>query len=137
MVNIVVNSYGKDCIILDDVYYQAIKATKQENYEKIYLNDSVNKIYDSSVRPMFHELYDRLWKDLKQGDINSIIYKHHISFVRDNTRMYGGEDYMETTDFHQIIVDFIASMTDDYFVDLYEYLFPNSRYHIRYISYFE
>jgi dGTPase len=44
---------------------------------------------------------------------------------------------LEQTEVNQIVVDFIASMTDDYFVDLYEYLFPKSPYHIKYISYFE
>ena len=35
IVNIVENSYGKDYIQLDDEYYQAIKATKKENYKKM------------------------------------------------------------------------------------------------------
>ena len=36
-----------------------------------------------------------------------------------------------------IVVDYIASMTDDYFIDLYEYLFPHGKYKVRYIGYFE
>ena len=58
VVNIVENSYGKDCIVMDDEYYQAIKATKKENYEKIYFNEAVERTYKESIQPMFHTMYD-------------------------------------------------------------------------------
>lgn len=137
VVNIVENSYGKDCIVMDDEYYKAIKATKKENYEKIYFNEAVEKTYKESIGPMFHTMYDKLLVDAKNYDKNSIIYKHHIEFVKQNTITYGYEQYLDTTSPEQMVVDYIASMTDDYFVDLYEYLFPNSPYKIEYVSYFE
>lgn len=137
IVNIVENSYGKDCILLDDEYYKAIKATKRENYEKIYFNEAVNQIYENSVRPMVHQLYEKLLKDLRSGNQDSTIFKHHVEFVRENASYYGNDDYFEKTEENQIVVDYIASMTDDYFVDLYEYLFPKSSYKIEYVSYFE
>jgi dGTPase len=37
----------------------------------------------------------------------------------------------------QIVADYIASMTDDYFVDLFEHLFPDSQLKISYNGYFE
>lgn len=137
VVNIVENSYGKDCIILDDEYFKAIKATKKENYEKIYFNEAVDHTYETSVRPMFHLMYERLLSDLKSGDQNTIIYKHHIDFVKENTASYGNDFYLEQNEENQIIVDYMASMTDDYFVDLFDYMFPKSPYKIEYISYFE
>lgn len=137
IVNIVENSYGKDCIVMDDVYFKAIKATKRENYEKIYFNEKVDRIYDEKIRPMFHMMYDKLLSDMKSGDENSIIYRHHIEYVKDNTATYGYEQYLETTKPEQMVVDFMASMTDDYFVDLFDYLFPGSPYKVEYISYFE
>ena len=76
---------------------------------------------------MVHQMYDKLLLDLQSGDRNSIIFKHHVDFVKENTSYYGNDDYFERTEENQIVVDFIASMTDDYFVDLYEYLFPKSR----------
>lgn len=137
IVNIVENSYDKDCIVMDDEYYKAIKATKRENYEKIYFNEAVDRIYEESIRPMFHMMYDKLLEDMKASDTSSIIYKHHIEFVKENTAAYGYETYLEKTEPEQMVVDFMASMTDDYFVDLFEYLFPESQYKIKYISYFE
>ena len=137
IVNIVENSYGRDCILMDDEYYKAIKATKKENYKKIYFNEVLDQTYENCVRPMVHQMYDKLLLDLQSGDRNSIIYKHHVDFVKENTSYYGNDDYLERTEENQIVVDFIASMTDDYFVDLYEYLFPKSMYQIKYVSYFE
>lgn len=137
IVNIVENSYGKDCIVMDDEYYKAIKATKKENYEKIYFNEAVEKTYKESIRPMFHTMYDKLLADARAKDESSILYKHHIEFVKENTVTYGYESYLERTTPEQMVVDYMASMTDDYFVDLYEYLFPKSPYKIEYVSYFE
>ena len=35
------------------------------------------------------------------------------------------------------MVDYIASMTDDYFIDLHHYLFPDSSYKVEYSGYFD
>lgn len=137
IVNIVENSYGRDCIVMEEEYYKAIKETKKENYKKIYFNEAVEKTYKENIRPMFRIMYERLLTDLKTGSKDSIIYTHHVDFIRENTAGYGNETYLEKTESNQIVVDFIASMTDDYFVDLFEYLFPKSSYRIKYVSYFD
>ena len=33
-------------------------------------------------------------------------------------------------------MDYIASMTDDYLIDLHRYLFPDSSYYVEYTGYF-
>lgn len=137
IVNIVENSYGKDYIMLDDEYYKAIKQTKKENYTKIYFNEEVERTYEESIAPMFHTMYHQLLKDVENGNQNSMIYKHHIEYVKANTTGYGCETYMERTEKNQMVVDYIASMTDDYFIDLYDYMFPKSKYKIKYVSYFD
>lgn len=137
VVNVVENSYRKDHIKLDETYYKALVETKNENYEKIYNNQEIERTYKESIAPMMHLLYDKLLLDLETGDKESVIYRHHIDYVVENSCRYGGSDYLEKTEKNQIVVDYIASMTDDYFVDLFEYLFPKSPYKIKYISYFE
>ena len=97
----------------------------------------MDHIYEEDIRPMFHMMYERLLKDMKDGNTNSVIYRHHIDFVKENTAAYGYDVYLEGTSDEQMVVDFMASMTDDYFVDLFDYLFPHSNYHIDYISYFD
>lgn len=137
IVNIVENSYGKDYIMLDEEYYSAIKATKKENYEKIYFNEDVERTYKESIEPMLHQMYEQLLKDIENNNQNSMIFQHHVNYVVQNSKLYGGENYFEVTEKNQMVVDYIASMTDDYFIDLYEYMFPKSPYKIKYISYFE
>ena len=80
-------------------------------------------------------MYTRLLSDLKSGNESSPIFKHHIDFVSGN-HYAAPTPYMETEP-NQIVVDYIASMTDDYCAELYEYLFPNSNLGVNYHCYFE
>ncbi|MBD5500462.1 MAG: phosphohydrolase, partial [Lachnospiraceae bacterium] len=43
----------------------------------------------------------------------------------------------EESEPNEIVVDYIASMTDDYFIDLYKYLFPTGKHQVDYIGYFD
>ena len=135
MVNIIENSYGRPYIKLDDAHFEALKRAKAENYNLIYNNAVVQSQIDSSIRPMMTELYDRLLTDLLAGNTASPIFAHHIEYV--NKAHYERKSPYESTEPNQIVVDYIAGMTDDYFVDLYAYLFPGSNYTIKYKGYFE
>lgn len=137
VVNIIENSYGKDFLYMDEQYYESIKIAKQENNEKIYRNDEMNKLYAENVEPMFYEIYDKMVQDIQRQEMKSVIYTHHIDFIREQRGYYQDErDYaLENPD--DIVVDYIASMTDDYFIDLYRYLFPDGKYSVHYIPYFE
>ncbi len=135
IVNIIENSYGKDYIMLDDSHYNALKTSKKDNYEKIYLNDKVSQVYDTKIQPMFEAVYSKLLADLKNGVKSSPVFKHHIDFVNQANR-FSNYKYTENSSYNDIVVDYIASMTDDYFIDLYEYLF-GKKAPVQYISYFE
>ena len=136
IVNIVENSWGKDYILLDDKHFEALKNSKAENYSLIYKSEEVSKRYDNEIKPMFEKIYQKLYLDILEGNKSSVIYKHHISLINDYNRHYNGGDYESSNDAHTIVTDFIASMTDDYMIDLYEYLYPESS-KIKYVSYFE
>ena len=136
IVNIVENSYGKDCIKMDDLYFNDLKKAKKDNYEFIYKSEAVANKITTIINPMFEKIYDKLLSYLNNGDKNSVIFKHHIEFLNNLNRFRKGYNYFETTEKNQIVVDYIASMTDDYFTDLYSYLFPKEKT-IEYISYFD
>lgn len=136
IVNIVENSYGKNYLKMDEEFFQAFSKGKSENYEMIYGNKKVQRVYDEEINPMMEEIYCRLLEDAKAHNKNSIIYKHHISYVNKLAGYYSGNDYENNTP-EDIVVDFIASMTDDYFVDLYKYLFPKGKHKVEYIGYFD
>ena len=134
-VNIIEHSYGKPYIMLDEEHYQGLVMAKRANYEQIYKTDKISRVLDETVKPMMQKLYYRLLSDLKEGKTKSPIYKHHIEFVSNN-HYAAPFPYIETEP-NQIVVDYLASMTDDYCTELYEFLFPNSDIKIKYHGYFE
>ena len=135
IVNLVENSYGKDYIKMDEEHFKALSQAKFDNYEKIYKQEAVEKELNETIKPMMAEVYNKLLDDLKNGNKASPVFTHHIDFV--NMSHYEKETPYEGTEPNQIVVDHIASMTDDYFIDLYEYLFPKSTRKIEYKGYFE
>lgn len=134
IVNIVENSYGKPYIKMDEEHFEALKKAKDDNYTRIYKQETVGKAYNI-VKPMMAEIYEKLLGDLINENKASPIFTHHIDYV--NEAHYKREIPYEETEPNQIVVDYIASMTDDYFVDIYNYLFPNSIKKIEYKGYFE
>lgn len=112
---------------------------KKENYEYIYGGGRTQRMMKENLEPMFAEVYHKLLREAKEKDANSYLFRHHMTFVDENnrySRTFSMEKYMETEP-NQLVVDYIASMTDDYFVDLYHEMFPKGKYHIDYIGYFE
>lgn len=135
-VDIIEHSYGKDYIMLSDTAFKDLSTAKKENYQVIYNNDTINQQYDKSIKPMFSELYYKLLDDVKRNDTDSIIYKHHINPIGNALKQYHDVDY-SAEEKNQIVVDYIASMTDDYFIDLHKHLFPDSKHKIEYEPYFK
>ena len=133
IVNIVENSYGKPYIKMDQEHFDALRKAKADNYSLIYKQEKVGEAYNT-IKPMMAEMYEKLLEDLKNGNKSSPIFTHHIDYV--NQAHYTREIPYEETEPNQIVVDYIASMTDDYFVDLYAHLFPDSDKKIIYKGYF-
>ncbi len=134
-VNIIQHSYGKPYIMLDEEHYESMRNAKRDNYEMIYKTEKVARVLDVYVKPIMQKLYYRLLADLKDGVKSSPIYRHHVDFVTNNH--YAGKmPYIETEP-NQIVVDYIASMTDDYCLELYEFLFPGDKVDLKYHGYFE
>ena len=134
VVNIIENSYGKPWIAMDDAHFQALKTAKAENYHHIYESAATRAKLDTTARPMMGQIYDQMLEDLQLGKKNSPIFRHHIDYV--NQSHYHRDTPYEKSEPNQIVVDYIASMTDDYFIDLHHYLFPDSPYKVEYTGYF-
>lgn len=135
VVNLIEHSYGKPYIKLDSEHFAALRSAKQENYKKIYENSATRTQLKTTVKPMMEEIYGQLLDDLKQGHKSSPIFSHHIDFI--NSIHYTPPVPYIQTEPNQIVVDYIASMTDDYLIDLHHYLFPESRLQVNYIGYFD
>lgn len=134
-VNIIEHSYGKPYIMLDAEHYAMMSEAKRDNYQLIYKTDKVSRVLDEKVKPIMQRMYYRLLADLKDGIKSSPIFRHHIDFVMNNH--YAGKTPYIETEPNQIVVDYIASMTDDYCAELYNFLFPGDKFDLRYHGYFE
>ncbi len=135
IVNVIENSYGKPYIKLDTEHFEALRKAKIENYKLIYNNAAANARLDITVKPMMEEIYGQLLDDLRNGKKTSPIFDHHIDYVN---HTHGHRDIpYESGEPHQIVVDYIASMTDDYLVELHGFMYPGSPLSVMYKGYFD
>lgn len=124
-VDIVNNSYGTDHIAMSEDVFKDIVLAKRQNYEQIYYKEGTVSEFENIVEEMFTEMYEALLAQLLAGDESSPVFKHHIDRLIEKSHSITREDYLKE-DPNLIIVDFISSMTDSYFLALYHHVFPNS-----------
>lgn len=136
-IDILEHSYRKDYLMLSETAFNALKAAKKENYEYIYKSEDLESKYNGIIKPMFKDIYDKMLSDVVSKNTKSVIYRHHIENIDTYYKYYKKSVPYSETEPNQIVCDFIASMTDDYFIDLHDRLFPNSEYKIVYTSYFD
>jgi hypothetical protein len=112
--NIVRNSINSPALNIDEEVFEEFKMLVADNYDKIYRDKKVVENYNI-VEGLMPKLYEALCADVLAGDQTSFIYRHHIK------GMHLSEIYKEMGipgHADDIVADYIASMTDDYFIDL-------------------
>lgn len=123
VINIIKNSINLPSLNMDEAVFEDLKDIIRENNEVIYSDKQLNLPYENIIKPLMHGLYDRLLTDVKTRDYGSPVFKHHLNsplfcgFYRREEN--GGVMAVEPND---IVADFIASMTDDYFIDVCRHL---------------
>ena len=108
VLDIIKNSYGKNEITFSDRVYEAVNELLKFNYAHVYKyanSEDELEYYKTSI----NKLYYRLLDDLNTNKDKSVVYKNYLVDMDEN--------YIKNTDNKQIIIDFIAGMTDDYFVN--------------------
>ena len=135
VVNIIENSYGKPYIKLDAQHFEALRVAKRDNYAIIYNSEVASNGLSATVKPMMADIYGQLLEDLQQEKRNSPVFTHHIDYIHSTANKR--QTPYEKTEPNQLIVDYIASMTDDYLIDLHHYLFPSSPLKVEYYGYFD
>ncbi len=111
IMDIVNNSYGKNYILFSDEVFKAIEALKKFNYEHIY-NKSESATAKDKLETMFNKLFEVYLNDLKTYNEESPII---ISFLKNM-----GKEYTNNNSHERIALDYIAGMTDEYFLSEYE-----------------
>lgn len=136
-VDIVEHSYMRDSIRMSEEAFESLKTAKAENYERIYLAGDQGDVYEDEIRPMFAELYERLLADLRAGNESSPLFKHHIERIERQRRFYEDKRPYRKEEPHQIVVDYLAAMTDEYFLAAHRFICPESRHRVEFRDYFD
>ena len=135
VVNIIENSYGKPYIKLDRRHFKALQASKRDNYSKIYDSAATRAKLDLTAKPMMAAIYGQMLEDLVKGNRYSPIFTHHLDCV-DKVHYQRTTPYTDEEP-NQIVVDYIAGMTENYFIELHRYLFPQSELKVNFLGYFD
>ena len=105
--DIINNSIGKPYIKMSKEVFTALKDLKKFNYEHIY-SKANSKEDIQRYTMMFNKLFDELLKQVinnEDTNINNIFLKNMTS------------EYLENTSDKRKVIDYIAGMTDDYFIN--------------------
>lgn len=108
ILDIVANSLNKPYIKLSDQVYKAIFDLKEFNYEYIYSKANTEaelSFYTKGMNMLFKKYLNDINEHLTDSDI-------YITYLNDMCK-----DYINNTNSKRIVIDYIAGMTDEYFID--------------------
>jgi len=105
------NSSIKDKICYSGRIDKALKELRKFNYRKIYFNKRIKRESEKNEK-LYKLLFDVFLRDIKEKNVGSEIYRQWID-VKDAR-------YISKCRHPEIVRDFLASLTDDYFITLFE-----------------
>jgi dGTPase len=106
--DLITNSLDRPYASFSNEVGEALRRLKKFNEERIYKNFRV-KEQTSKIRLMFELLFEKYFQDLETGNEESDIYRKFLDGI--------SLEYRERTPLAGIVRDFIAGMTDDYFLN--------------------
>jgi dGTPase len=106
--DIIKQSHENAAIAFSDEVSQALQELKAFNLERIYLNPII-KQYSETIQKLFGILFHQYLEDLERENCESKIY---LRFLRDMS-----DDYVQSHHSAEVVRDFIAGMTDRYFLE--------------------
>lgn len=116
IMDIINNSIDKPYLKMSDNVFEALKKLKKFNYENIYSKANTKEEL-TEYENMFESLFNHLLKDIKDNNTDSNIYK---IFIKNKN-----EKYKQNTP-ERIVIDYIAGMTDDFFLKEYKNMRTNT-----------
>ena len=105
--DLVLNSLDKPCVNFSRKVGESLRNLKIFNQERIYSSDKVRE-QTPKVKLMFELLFDKYLRDLERGNEDSDIYRGFLDGM--------SPEYMGKTPAAGLVRDFVAGMTDDYFL---------------------
>lgn len=108
--DLVAHSVDQDQIGFSPAVGQALGRLKKFNYERIYLHPAI-KTEHHKIHEMFRRLFDRFLEDYCQERGDSPIFAQFLDEMR--------PEYRQANPPAAVVRDFIAGMTDEYFLRSY------------------
>jgi dGTPase len=117
--DLVANSLDRPYACFSPEVSEALKNLKRFNQEHIYMNKKV-KQQTPKIRLMFELLFEKYFRDLETGNQDSDIQREFLDGM--------SPEYKEQTPPAEMVRDFVAGMTDEYFLgQCQKYLIPQAR----------
>ncbi len=111
--DLIKNSLDRDHITLSKPASDAFKRLKAFNYENIYKNPRI-KTQAGKIQGVFRFMFETFINQVEEGREESPVFKGFLCNMN--------EDYLRNTQPAEKVRDFIAGMTDDYFIDCFKQL---------------
>ena len=137
--NIIKNSLDKPYLKMDKEVFDELCKIKDENDRMIYSNEQIDSPYYNIVKPMMRKIYEKMRNDVEKRNFDSPVFQHHLNHsILGNCYRSNTPDRRLIVKVDDIVTDYISSMTDDYFIDLFAEEFPEDPLNkeVKYISYF-
>lgn len=113
IMDIINNSYDLPCIKLSDKVYNALNELIKFNYENIYFKAN-SKEELNEYEFMFNVVFNKCKYILENNLVENNIYKYYLNRMN--------VDYKKNNSNVRIILDYIAGMTDSYFINEFNIL---------------
>lgn len=115
--DVIKHSYGKNEISYSKEIARHVFQLKTFNLQHIYENQSLKK-ERKKIRKAFFFLFEHFVQDIKDKKTDSIAFQEWIF----NRGEDNGRKYLNDYSPQEIVVDYLASMTDRYFLNAYRFL---------------
>jgi dGTPase len=105
--DILLNSHDRGHVQFSPPVSEALQALKRFNLERIYLNPRM-KPHAGLSRDLFRRIFDGFLEDLERQRADSVIFTGYLKGM--------SESYLRDHPAAEIVRDYIAGMTDQYFL---------------------
>lgn len=111
VLDVIKNSMDKPFVKMSTEVYNAVCELLKFNYENIYYKSNTREQIDS-YEIMFNKLFNIYLEQLRKHDVNQDIYTLYLNDM--------SSKYVTNTSYERIVIDYIAGMTDDFFISQFE-----------------
>lgn len=105
--DIIDNSLNKNYIKMSMPVFEAVKELKKFNYDHIY-SKSLSETALKDLENKFRLLINKYLEDLDNHNTDSLIYQSYLNNM--------DEKYLKNNSKERIVIDYVAGMTDSYFL---------------------